>query len=316
MIKYRVSRAMAKMCSLDKKKASEHIALFFLHTFLTLCKALPLSSARKVGASIANLVYRFNGRTRLVTERNLQLVFPNMTDLQNRNLCRESFQEKGKLAAEMGHIWMKPWVKIQNIVETQNIEFVSDSLKSGHGVIVLVPHLGNWEVMGLYLATLGDLVALYKPLRLKEIDTFVYESRQRTGAKLVPTDRRGVAKILRSIRSGGITAILPDQVPDHDNAGMNVPFFGIECSTATLAYNLTKRSDAKVVAGAALRTDGGFRLVFYELGAAMYGEDPREALETINAAVEYLIVGHEAQYQWEYKRFKCRPPGPIDHYRF
>ena len=80
--------------------------------------------------------------------------------------------------------------------------------------------------------------------------------------------------------------------------------------------NLTGSELIKVVAGAALRTDGGFRLVFYELGAAMYGEDPREALKTINAAVEYLIVGHEAQYQWEYKRFKCRPPGPIDHYRF
>jgi KDO2-lipid IV(A) lauroyltransferase len=39
-----------------------------------------------------------------------------------------------------------------------------------------------------------------------------------------------------------------------------------------------------------------------------------EALTAINRGVENLIVGNETQYQWQYKRFRCRPQGPVDHY--
>ena len=41
---------------------------------------------------------------------------------------------------------------------------------------------------------------------------------------------------------------------------------------------------------------------------------PAEALTGINRAIEESIIGNEAQYLWEYKRFKCRPAGEIDHY--
>ena len=39
-----------------------------------------------------------------------------------------------------------------------------------------------------------------------------------------------------------------------------------------------------------------------------------EALAAINLGVEKLIAGYESQYQWQYKRFRCRPRGQVDHY--
>lgn len=166
----------------------------------------------------------------------------------------------------------------------------------------------------MHLATLGNLVALYEPIPLKKLDELVHRGRQCTGGKLVPTTPRGIAELVRSVRAGGITGILPDQVPNDENAGLNAPFFGVECFTAALASNLIRKSGAAPVMGAVLRTEKGFRAVYRPAERGVQSDDTFEALSAINLGVEKLIAGNERQYQWQYKRFRCRPKGLVDHY--
>ena len=166
----------------------------------------------------------------------------------------------------------------------------------------------------MHVATLGDLIALYEPLALKKLDRLVHRGRQCTGGKLVPTTPRGLAELVRAVRNGGLTGILPDQVPRGAQGGMNAPFFGVECYTATLAYNLIKRSGAVAVMGTVLRTPHGFRAIYREAEQGVYSDDSKEALAAINRGVEGLIMGNERQYQWQYKRFRVQPPGQVDYY--
>ena len=206
------------------------------------------------------------------------------------------------------------WEKIEPLVEVEGLECITRPLASDQGVIVLGPHLGNWELLGMHVATLGDLIALYEPLALKKLDRLVHRGRQCTGGKLVPTTPRGLAELVRAVRNGGLTGILPDQVPRGAQGGLNAPFFGVECYTATLAYNLIKRSGAVAVMGTVLRTPHGFRAIYREAEQGVYSDDPKEALAAINRGVEGLIMGNERQYQWQYKRFRVQPPGQVDYY--
>lgn len=166
----------------------------------------------------------------------------------------------------------------------------------------------------MHLATLGNLVALYEPLPFRKLDQLVHRSRQRTGGKLVPTTPRGIAELVRSVRAGGITGILPDQVPSDERAGLNVPFFGVDCFTASLASNLIRKSGAAPVMGTVLRTPTGFRAVYRPAEPGVLSNDAAEALSAINLGVEKLIAHDAGQYQWQYKRFRCRPRGAVDHY--
>ena len=251
---------------------------------------------------------------RRVAIRNLELAYPDWAPNKRRAVARQSVQSTAEIMTEIGPLWSRSWSKTSAMLTVEGIEAVTEPLASGRGVIVLGPHLGNWELLGMHLATLGDLVALYEPLALTRVDQLVHRGRQRTGGRLVPTTPRGIAELVRSVRRGGITGILPDQVPKDIKAGLNAPFFGVECFTATLAYNLIKRSGAAAVMGAVLRTPTGFRAMYRATEKGVYSDDPLEALTTINRGVENLIVGNEAQYQWQYKRFRCRPQGPVDHY--
>ncbi len=290
-------------------------ALLLLRLLLVLTAGLPLTTARRLGRWFGSCYYAVGVRGRHVAATNIRLVYPELTEHEQDQLVRATLQETGVLAFEMGHVWAQPWEQMQRlIVETEGVDLVETALKEGRGVIVLGPHLGNWEVLGLHLATLGEMVALFEPPKIESLGPIIKEARERSGGRLVPTTARGLADLAKSVKAGGISGILPDQVPDSPAGGINVPFMGIDCATATLGCNLIKRSRAIAFMGAAYRVAHGFRVCYRAAPEAIYLDDSKVALTAMNAAVEDLICGHEAQYQWQYKRFRLQPPGAVDLY--
>ena len=292
----------------------EWTVAFLVGLLITVTRVMPLAWARALGRGVGAGLYHMNSRMRRVAIRNLELAYPQWTSSQRRVVARQSVQSTGELMAEMGRLWSQPWSRTEGLLEVDGMAYVTEPLATGQGVIVLGPHLGNWELLGMHLATLGDLVALYEPITLKKLDALVHRGRQGTGGKLVPTTPRGIAELVRSVRAGGITGILPDQVPSEENAGLNAPFFGVDCFTASLASNLIRKSGAAPVMGTVLRTAAGFRAVYRPAEPGVQSDNLLEALTAINRGVEKLITDHESQYQWQYKRFRCRPQGQVDHY--
>jgi KDO2-lipid IV(A) lauroyltransferase len=275
---------------------------------LRLCSMLPLELARALGRGVGHAYWFWGGRSRRVTEINISVAFPDMSPGKQRALARHSVCSTGELVAEMGHIWLRPWGHIGGLIkEVQGAGVVSDALDSGRGVIVLVPHLGNWEVLGLHLATLGSTVSLYEPPKLPGLGPFIEQARQRSGARLVPTDRRGLASLIRSVRHGGIAGILPDQTPNDVKSGQNTLFMGVPCFTGTLASNMIRRTGALAVFGFAQRVPGGFVLRYELAQDGIYDEDTALSLAALNRGIEACLSHCVPQYQWEYKRFRQRP---------
>jgi KDO2-lipid IV(A) lauroyltransferase len=225
-------------------------------------------------------------------------------------MAKRSLAATGELVGEMGHIWLRPWDRLLPRLEVRGDDLVTQALAGGRGVLVLAPHLGNWEVVGLHLASFGPSVSLYRPPRIPALRSIVLEARQRSGASLVPTDRAGIGTLLRTLRAGGIGGILPDQVPPDGTAGLNVPFMGVPCFTGTLASRLLRRSGALAITAFAQRVRGGFILHYSPARAEVYSEDLRQAVAAVNREVEDCLRQCPEQYQWEYKRFRTRPERP------
>ena len=294
----------------------DRLALWLVSAALRLCAWLPLETARALGRWFGARYWALDTRRRRIVERNIALAYPQLPTSEQRLLVRQTLEETGALAAEMGHVWLLPWHKSEKlIVETQGTDAVQAALRAGKGVIVLGPHLGNWEILGLHLATLGDMVALYKPAKIPQLDGLIRRSRERSGGRLVATDPRGIAAIVKSVKRGGISGILPDQVPDTEVGALNVPFMGVKCATAALGVNLINRAGALAFMGAAFRVPGGFKVTYVPAPDALYADDAATALTAMNKGIEALLGGYDAQYQWLYKRFRCRPQGQNDHYR-
>ena len=257
---------------------------------------------------LGGIFWLFGSRSRHVTLRNIDLAYGDLAHEGRACLARKSFISTTELMAEMGWVWLRPWKEVQGrIKKVFGSELITDALRTGRGVVVLAPHLGNWEVLGLHLGLLGSVVSLYEPPKLEGLGDFISTARQKSGAKLVPTNKRGLASLIVSLREGHIAGILPDQVPTQASSGENADFMGIPCFTGTLASNIIRRTNALAVFGFAQRTKDGFTIRYLAASDSVYSKDTLVSVTAVNTGVEKCIGFCPDQYQWEYKRFRTYP---------
>ncbi len=178
----------------------------------------------------------------------------------------------------------------------------------GSGVLLLAPHVGNWEFLSCFLAARYPFVSLYRPPRIAELDRFIRRGRERLGARLVPTTMAGLRSFTTALREGRLVAILPDQEPLKRH-GVFASFFGTPALTMTLVGSLLRRFEPGVLYGFAQRTTGGrFRIRFLAAPDGLDDADPVRAAERLNYGVERCVRACPEQYMWSYRRFRSRPP--------
>jgi KDO2-lipid IV(A) lauroyltransferase len=282
-----------------------------LIALMRLLALLPLAWLGCLGRLLGRGLWLANGRERQITERNLARCLPELDADRRQQLARASLEDFGQTALEMARMWFaSPHKVLDAVVAVEGDELVSTALAEGEGVILLAPHHGNWELLGMYLGRRWGVTSMYlRNKRSAELDRLVRAVRSRDGATLVPADASGVRALLQALRQGRLVAILPDQEPKQAGAEF-APFFATPALTMTLASNLLRKTGARAVLAYALRLEsGGFRIVFREPDPELYSTELARSLAGLNRSVEACARDHPAQYQWEYKRFKTQPEG-------
>jgi Kdo2-lipid IVA lauroyltransferase/acyltransferase len=279
---------------------------------------LPLTVIQFLGGLIGTCCWYQKTESARVTIKNIELCFPNLSAEEQHALAKRSVQEMMKTVLEVGKAWLAPLpvVLAYNKKITEVLD-INAALARGKGIIVVAPHLGNWEILGHYLANRFEFNALYQPPKIAELDDFVQKSRGRVGTKLHPTDRRGILGLFKALRNGEVVGVLPDMEPPKE-AGVYAPFFGIEALSMTLVSKLLQKTDATVVFAYAKRLPAGkgFEVVMKAAPDDIYSEDIATSVAALNQGVEACVEAAVEQYQWEYKRFKHKPGGKTRAYKF
>ncbi len=269
---------------------------------------LPFSALQIVGRLIGWTAWVIRSKSASVTMSNIRHCFPAMGESDRVTLAKQSLQHTGCLLAESGIVFHWPDEKIESLfVEIQGAELIESAIAEHRGVLLLVPHYGNWDVLSLYLGRF-DLTALYDPPRIASLEAPIREARARTGSILLPIDAKGLRGVYTALNTGKPVGMLPDQVPSR-SAGLYAPFFGQPALTMTFAHRLIRATKPLVLIGAAVRQRQGFRIQLRTVDAEIHAPTVEESLAVMNVAIEKLVLENPPQYQWEYKRFKKRPAG-------
>ncbi len=258
-----------------------------------------------------SLLFLLPNRARDTTLKNLRACFPELGDKEIRALAKASLSSTASTALEMGKAWLLPVEKTFSLVtETEGFEEFHAAVAEQQGIILLAPHLSNWEIFGIYACRDIDSTVLYQPPKLPALDRLLQRTRSRGGIKMAATDRKGVALLLKALHAGELVGVLPDQVPN-DEGGQFADFFGEKALTMTLVSKLITKSRARVFCGFAKRLPGGkgFRLIIREADQQIYSDDLATSVLGLNQSVEQCVRMAVEQYQWEYKRFRRRPDG-------
>ncbi|MCC7013163.1 MAG: lysophospholipid acyltransferase family protein [Planctomycetes bacterium] len=276
-----------------------------------------LATLHAFGRAAGRVLASWPTRERLATRVNLAACFPELDAAARAELERASLLETGCTMAELAALWCWPGARVLELVrEARGLEAL-DAARREHGALLLTPHLGAWELAGLFTGSRMPLTALYKAPRIREMEAFYTQGRERCGARLVPADVGGVRALHRALRAREVVGVLPDQDPGR-GSGIFVPFFGVPANTTTLVAKLLQKHPCPLflVWCERLPLSAGFRMHYVVArGDDLRSPDTEVAVRAMNRELEALIRSAPSQYLWSYKRFRNRPVGLRDPYR-
>jgi Kdo2-lipid IVA lauroyltransferase/acyltransferase len=271
---------------------------------------LPDSICKLLTKAIVWTILRLNTKMVRITKVNLSIAYPELAEHEISQLAKSSLQNTVEASFEICKLWIKPpkLYKQQINFRVENESLFTKLYHDKEGLIIALPHIGNWEVINHYLMDDYPFTALYRAPRIQQLDRIIRRARERTGAKLVAAGKKGVIHLFRSLKQGELTIILPDQEPGK-SGGVFAPFFDKDAWTMTLLSKLTTKTQARVVFAVVERErfNKEYRIHFVEPNQDIYNEDPLIAARSLNKSIESLVNRFPSQFQWSYKRFKKRP---------
>ncbi|QNK79535.1 phosphatidylinositol mannoside acyltransferase [Nakamurella sp. PAMC28650] len=112
--------------------------------------------------------------------------------------------------------------------DTDGMEHIADAVAAGRGVVLALPHSGNWDVAGLMLAhQYGSLTSVAERLEPESLYRRFVQFRESLGMEILPLTggATSTSSILKErLRAGGIVCLLGDR--DLTASGVPVEFFG------------------------------------------------------------------------------------------
>ena len=277
---------------------------------LRLLSWLPAGGPYWLARRLAGVWMMLSPTKRHTTITNLSRCFPEMPEEKRAKLARESFVHYVASILEAGHNWYWPVDRLLGQCEALlGKGLLSQGLTKGRGVLVLAPHFGAWEYLGIYLSRFPEIAILYKPPADPRLDKALLERRSRGGANMLPANAKGIRTLFAHLRNGKGGGILPDQEPSRGQ-GRFAPFFGVPALTGVLVPRIARKTGCKVYFSVAERRPGGrYRVHVIPADEAIGGDDLETALAAVNHDVERCIAIDPAQYLWSYRRFKTQPEG-------
>ena len=275
---------------------------------------LPPRAARVVGEACGVVAWVLLPRLRRRAARNLLLAFPAATGAWIGRTTRGVFRWVGRAGADflrLGRIGSSA----QAIIEIEGIAHWDAARACGRGVVLATGHLGNWEVLGAWLAALGMPVwVIYHPFREERLDRFVRGRRERAGVRGIPADGTS-RRAWRVLRRGEILGILIDLVPRGES--VTCIFFGRECRAAPGPARLALAAGAPIVPACLVYRHGRMRVRFeaaIDPAEIPAGTDPAAAVGEITQrlarVLEDWIRESPEQWPWFHDRWKIRGSGP------
>ncbi len=237
-----------------------------------------------------------------------QALGPGKTEAELRRIAWLAFRNLAFTAVESIRFpgTRRAWV--ERHMKLGNVDDVHAALATGRGFIAAVPHMGNWELAGIALHSLGvELVTLARRQKNPLMDAWINRLRMSTGVEAIDTRSRAIAEIPRKLlEEKKVLALLPDVRARV--GGVPVRFFGVEIEVPGGAAHYARATGVPVFTAEVTRT-GWARHGWRKTGriesdpALSEAEDYRRIMQYILTRFEESVRANPENYFWFNKRW-------------
>jgi KDO2-lipid IV(A) lauroyltransferase len=257
-----------------------------------LARALPLRAGTGLGGAVAAAHGRLAPGRRKSAIQNLQLLLPGRTGLDA--IAGEAIRHHGRFVVELLRGPGDPRARF----EAHGLSILDAALARGRGVVLAIPHMGNWEIAGAALAARGTPVTSVAGIQHHPSWTRAIRSeRRRAGLHIVDPSANGLRTLGDALARNEIVALHVDG--DQFRGGVPVSFSGRTVTLPGGPARLALRHGAALVFGVCTRDRDGRHVgrVIREIPLEPNAPDAvRRATQDLASALEDAIREHPEQW--------------------
>jgi predicted exporter/lauroyl/myristoyl acyltransferase len=267
---------------------------------LMLARALPRWFGDSLARVAATVYWQLAAHRREIVVQNLLPVFQNDSATANR-AARKLFAE---FALKLMDLWRYEGglAAAKWFVDWDGWGIFTAARGRERGVLLVTPHLGNWELGGPFIAQHGcKLLVLTQDEPDERLTAMRQASRARWGVEtlVVGKDAFAIVEIIKRLQAGATVALLVDRPPAP--TAVTVKLFGRNFAASLAAAELARASGCAIVPTFVVREPGGYRAqilpeVAYDRAAIGNREGRLKLTQEILRAFEPAIRQYATQW--------------------
>ena len=251
---------------------------------------LPERVAYSIFTKIAIRMYRRNGKSVRRLRVNLSIVKPELSDDELESLVRAGLKSYLRYWCDTFRIHTWDAERVEATVTTTNDHLLRDPMVQGRGVIIALPHSGNWDHAGAFFCQQGiPLVTVAEILKPEQLFLKFLEYRQAMGFEVLPLDSKAFPTLMRRALEKRLIALVADR--DLSASGIPVTFFGRQTRMPAGPAILAIKTGLPLVAAHVSYTNTGIHIDFTEIEIAPDGDEQTQISKTVLKMAQAFEVG-------------------------
>jgi len=251
---------------------------------------LPENTAYKLAYRASDFLVKRNGKSVQRLRSNLARTQPGMTTLNLDLLVIEAMRSYMRYWCDTFRLpdWSDDRI-IQTVTVT-NEHLLTDAIAAKAGVIVAVPHAGNWDHAGAYFCAKGiRLVTVAERLKPEKLFLKFLAYRQAMGMEVLPLDGRVLNTLQDRLNEGALVALVSDR--DLSRSGIEIEFFGGKARMPAGPALLALRTKAPLITAFVTYTDNGVHIEFRNVVLPSGGDESGKVREIVQTTAQYFEDG-------------------------
>ena len=251
---------------------------------------LPESTAYRLAYAGADFLTKRNGKNVSRLRSNLQRTQPNITALDLDLLVFDAMRSYMRYWCDTFRFPDWSTERVRETVTVNNEHLLLDAIAAKTGVIVTLPHAGNWDHAGAYFCAKGiHLVTVAEHLKPEKLFLRFLSYRQAMGMEVLPLDGRVLGTLAQRLRQGALVALVADR--DLSRSGIDVNFFGGPSRMPAGPALLALKTSAPLITAFVSYTESGIHIDFNEVAIPTTGGDEEKVVEIVQRMANQFEAG-------------------------
>jgi len=268
----------------------ESIAAYAYFAGWRVVRWLPESAAYRLAYSVADFLTKRNGKSVSRLRSNLRRTKPEMTSLDLDLLVFRAMRSYMRYWCDTFRFSDWSAKRVRETVTVTNEHLLIDAIAAKTGVIVSLPHAGNWDHAGAYFCAKGiPLVTVAERLKPEKLFLKFLEYRQNMGMEVLPLDGRVLATLAQRLRQGALVALVADR--DLSRSGINVDFFGGPSRMPAGPALLALKTNAPLITAFVSYTETGIHIDFKLIVLPSAGSEAEKVAEIVQMTAKHFEEG-------------------------